>query len=63
MAHYSLWSESERREGISAGMEQQLFAAIKAGDLNDVKRILRDQNLIHRIKVPFNCVGVSVKNG
>ena len=48
----SVWLE--KNEGIatlycSAGMEKQLLDAVKAGNLDDLKRIVRDANLIHRI--------------
>ena len=33
----------------SHGMEKQLLAAIEAGDFDGVKRIVGDENLIHRI--------------
>ena len=35
-------------------MEQQLLDAIKDGDLEGVKLIMRDENLIHRINTITN---------
>ena len=41
--------EKQKYTYCSDGMEQQLFAATEAGDLDGVKSIMRDENLIHRI--------------